>query len=561
VFTPVVAVQEEPPAVRILGALTASWTTFREKHRDITVSVGASAVVHLAVLIIVGASMYESGEDDRNVPELSVQLVTREGPSSEEYTEAALPKPAPQPVQAVVDDPGTSEHTVASDALGMTAPMPEQVPDVVPEETQQPQAHVETLEASGAVLTTTGTSGLSVPIVTEPRPEAPVTMVPQPEKVMLTKSVTQLAQKLLDTNMTNSELTWSQDGHQYTARVLRQPAPDSTGLEQVIAEIVTDRDGKRMKTRLSMKRLAFSHFTQLVNFWDPNIQLHDDVIDGRFHSNTEIGLAFSGGIEPRFFGKVTTSASSMTYGEGYTSKRRKQEVFQGGVETRTERVTLPRDMPDVVSGGDSHDRRVFETDTRIIFNADGTYVWRPANGEGALERADASEHPRYLIGDKGAKLYVSGTVCGIFTVYSPADIEIENDLVYSKDPRDTVISRDFLALISGRDISVASTQITGAGDLHVHAAMFARRRFMIESVKNGRPGTLYILGSLTAGTILETEPRYATKMDYDKRFEYLRPASFPMTRRYEVDSWDADWQEVENPAGGPPPTQGLARSE
>ena len=52
-----------------------------------------------------------------------------------------------------------------------------------------------------------------------------------------------------------------------------------------------------MKTRLSLKRLAFSHFTQLVNHWDPNIRLHDDVIDGRFHSNTEIGLAFSGGIE------------------------------------------------------------------------------------------------------------------------------------------------------------------------------------------------------------------------------------------------------------------------
>jgi hypothetical protein len=154
---------------------------------------------------------------------------------------------------------------------------------------------------------------------------------------------------------------------------------------------------------------------------------------------------------------------------------------------------------------------------------------------------------------------VRGTVCGIFTVYSPTDIEIEDDLVYAKDPRETVMSRDFLALISGRDIKVAGAQITGIGDLHVHAALFARRRFMIESVANGKPGTLYMLGSLTAGTILETEPRYATKMDYDKRFEYLRPASFPMTRRYEVDSWDADWEEVEKPDG--PPAQGLARSE
>jgi hypothetical protein len=559
VSTPAVAVREQPPAFRLLGALAASWATFREKHREITVSLSASAIVHLSLLVLVGASMYESGEDDRNVPELSVQLETREGPSSEEFTEAALPKPAPEPVQPVVDDPGTAEETIASDTLGAAAPLAEHVPEIIPEEIPQPEAYVTNVEATGAVITTTGTSGLSVPMVTEPLPEAPATLVPQPEKAMITKNMTQLAQKLLDTNMTNSEVTWSEAGHQYTARVLRQPAADSTGLEQVIAEVVTDRDGKRMKTRLSMKRLAFSHFTQLVNFWDPNIQLHDDVIDGRFHSNTEIGLAFSGGVEPRFFGKVTTSASSMTYGQGF-APRRKKEIFQGGVETKTERVMLPRDMPDVVNGGEGRNRHVFERDTRIIFNADGTYAWRAANGEGPLERADASEHPRYLIGDKGAKLYVSGTVCGIFTVYSPADIEIENDLVYAKDPRDTVISRDFLALISGRDIKVATAQITGAGDLHVHAAMFARRRFMIESVANGKPGTLFILGSLTAGTILETEPRYATKMDYDKRFEYLRPASFPMTRRYEVDSWDADWQEVEESEGAPP-SQGLARSE
>jgi hypothetical protein len=373
---------------------------------------------------------------------------------------------------------------------------------------------------------------------------------------MLTKSVQKLAQQLLDTNMMNTELNWTQDGRQYSARVTRQPAPDSTGLEQVVAEIMTENDGKRMKTRLSLKRLAFSHFTQLINSWDPNIRLHDDIIDGRFHSNTEIGLAFNNGIEPRFFGKVTTAAAKVTVEP--VMRRRNRDVFQGGFETRTEKVLLPRDMPDVVAGGDEHDRRTFTGDTRILFNSDGSYVWRAANGEGPLERADSSDRPRYLIAEKGAKLYVAGTVSGIFTVYSPTDIEIENDLVYANDPRESLLSKDFLALISGRDIKVATAQITGVGDLHVHAAMFARRRFSIDSVDRAKPGTLYILGSLTAGTIWETEPRYATKMDFDKRFEYLRPANFPMTRRYEVDSWDQGWEEVEHPER---PTNGLAQTE
>ena len=138
-----------------------------------------------------------------------------------------------------------------------------------------------------------------------------------------------------------------------------------------------------------------------------------------------------------------------------------------------------------------------------------------------------------------------GTVSGIYTVYSPSDIEIEDDIVYLKDPRQTLVSRDYLALISGRDIRIAAGNVTGPGDLTVHAAVFARRRFFTEEVQHSRPATMFIYGSLTAGTILETEPRYATKLDYDKRFEYLRPASFPMTRRYEVDSWDQDWKEVQ----------------
>jgi hypothetical protein len=529
-------------------ALQRFWNSY--EHREITTTLGISGAVHLALLLVFGAAVYSSGEDAVDIPELSVQLETREGPNSDEFTEASLPQPAPDPVEQTITDPGSAMQSFAAPAVADALPQLEQTPDA--SELDLPAAMP--MEAvSGAVLTTTSESPQLVPQVAEPRA---VEAIEQLERLQLTKNVTKVAQQMLDTNLTNRELSWSEEGRKYTARLLRQPAADSTGLEQVVAEIMTESDGKRMKTRLSLKRLAFSHFTQLVNSWDPNIRLHDDVIDGRFHSNTEIGIAFSGGVEPKFFGKVTTAAANMTF-DG-TNRRRNRDVFLGGVETKTERVMLPREMPEVVSGGDPADRRVFEVDTRVIFNADGSYAWRAANGEGPLERAGPSEKPRTLVGDKGAKLYVSGTVSGMFTVYTPTDIEIENDLVYARDPRSSLFSRDFVALISGRDIKVASGQITGAGDLHVHAALFARRRFMIEAVQHSKPGTLHILGSLTAGTILETEPRYATQMDYDKRFEYLRPANFPMTRRYEVESWGQGWEEV----GSDRSTAGdLARSE
>ena len=516
------------------------WTAFRP-HRDVSTSLGISAAVHLVLLLGVGSALYESGNDNADIPELSVQLVTREGPNDEEFTEASLPQPAPDPVEDVLDDPGTGEQTLDAPVLADITPMLDKAPDV--EQFDNAAALVEPVPVSGSVLTTTGVSASEVPRVAEPDPTGAPVVMPQPEQVMLTRNVQETVQKLLDTNMTATSTSWQQDGQQYSARVMRQPAADSTGLEQVIAEIVTSKDGKRMKTRLSLKRLAFSHFTQLVNNWDPKIMLHDDVIDGRFHSNSEISLSAMHGVKPRFFGKVTTAAQKVTFNSFNT--RRNKDVFQGGFETRTDRVSLPKDMPDVTSGGEDLNRRAFAEDTRIIFNADGSYAWRLANGEGSMQRSEPSELPQYLIAEKGAKLYVRGTVRGIFTVYSPSDIEIEDDLVYLKDPRQTVISRDFLALISGRDIKIAAGEITGPGDLTVHAALFARRRFFTESVDHTKPATMFIYGSLTAGTITETEPRYATKLDYDKRFEYLRPASFPMTRRYEVDSWDQDWKEVQ----------------
>ncbi len=552
---PVYAIAYHDAAFVTRRASVKFWIAF-QPHRDVTTTLGISALLHLAVFVFVVSALYDAGTDDTDVPELAVQLETREGPNDDEFTEAALPLPAPDPVEEVLDDPGTSTQTFDAEAVANNVPFLENAPEVTELETSSALALSPADVA--AVVTTTGVAEHEVAMVAETAPAAVVADVSQPEKEMLTRNVQQLAQKLLDTELTDSEITWEQDGHRYQARVMRQLATDSTGIEQVVAEIMTDKDGKRMKTRLSLKRLAFSHFTQLVNNWDRDVQLHDDVIDGRFHSNSEINFLAGRDVAPRFFGKVTTAAAKMSF-HGF-SKRRNRDVFQGGYETRTERVSLPHEMPEIVNGGEERDRRLFSDDTRIIFNADGSYVWRHANGEGELERDEPSSRARYLIGEKGAKLFVRGTVSGIFTVYSPGDIEIEDDLVYGRDPRQSVSSRDFLALISGRDIRISGPEVTGPGDLTVHGALFARRRFEVESIdRAGSDQTLIIYGSVTAGSISATEPRYATQIDFDKRFEYLRPASFPMTRRYEVDEWNQDWQEVGDTADSSPGS--LARSQ
>src|SRR5690349_16936108 len=141
------------------------------------------------------------------------------------------------------------------------------------------------------------------------------------------------------------------------------------------------------------------------------------------------------------------------------------------------------------------------------------------------QRQDLSA-PHYLVAGRGATLAVHGTVKGAVVVYSPQRIVIEGNLVYAHDPRSDPAAEDYLGLISSKDVEIAPPSVTGPGDLEIQAAIYARRQFIVvdEHTPGGSTtcpcaGTLSIHGSLTAGSLSPTEPRYATRYDFDERFE------------------------------------------
>ena len=120
---------------------------------------------------------------------------------------------------------------------------------------------------------------------------------------------------------------------------------------------------------------------------------------------------------------------------------------------------------------------------------------------------------------------------------------IEGDITYAHDPREVADSEDYLGLVSDRYVEIASPGVTGAGDLEIDAAIFAGRRFNVRDIDHPRTAKLRIYGSLAAGTLSASEPRYGTKIDYDSRFERQRPPGFPSTNRYEVAEWNGQWTE------------------
>ncbi|HMN44117.1 MAG TPA: hypothetical protein PKE27_06085 [Povalibacter sp.] len=362
------------------------------------------------------------------------------------------------------------------------------------------------------------------------------------EKAALIKNLARLAEQL--THAPAAQISWEQEGRLYHAALALQPASSGIDFDHVIADVSAESGGRQFKTQIRLKRLAFSHYTQMIDRWDPMVQLHDDEIIGRFHVNSRFNLQYDRRTVPVFLGKVTTAASS--FSTEASGRRRESDIFRGGIETRAGRIELPEQLQPFDWAPPDEKPRIHElgNDTRIRFFADGSYSWRDRNTDAPGYVNQPTLQPVYFIAVHGARLYVQGVVSGRVLVYSPQGIVIESNLTYAHDPRRTPDSTDYLGLVSDRYIEVAAPHVTGPGDIEIHGALFAGRRFVVRDIDLGRPATLRILGSLTAGSVSASEPRYAMRIEYDSRFERQRPPGFPSTNRFAAEDWDGQWREA-----------------
>ena len=368
-------------------------------------------------------------------------------------------------------------------------------------------------------------------------------VMPQSKASALLQRIERLAEKKLAT-ASRAQVNWKQDGSRYTAELVAQRAKEGLELDRVIAEISAEIRGRQLKTRVTLKRLAYSQFAQIIDFWDPMVQLHADEVVGRTHINSSFNVLYDSQAKPALLGKVSTAAAGFNMqSSGHT---READVFLEGIETRAGRIKLSKQVEPLAWA--PHDEKAhvqkFADDTRIRFFADGSYWWRDSKST-TQHRSAPSAETVYLIAARGATLYVQGVVTGKTLIYSPQGIVIEGSLTYAHDPREAADSGDYLGLVCDKDIEVAPPSVTGPGDLDIQAAIFARRRFVVTAFEDPRhPATLRIYGSLAAGMITATEPRYATKVEFDPRFEQSRPPGFPSMNRYAAETWDRRWTEA-----------------
>lgn len=364
--------------------------------------------------------------------------------------------------------------------------------------------------------------------------------VPATQRKAILKKVKEFSTTPFALTTRDSSFVWEKNGQRFQFNVQSVPAQSATGLDELWVGVSTVEGNDTLTTQFRMKRLAFSQFAQFVDFWDPQVALHDDEFDGRVHSNSAMVINSSRATRPQFRGKVSTAAYAIRHSER-SFYREDSTIFLAGLEAGTAAIPLPRVFPGIprdTSRATGH-VNLFSEESWITFHRDGAYSWHTASQPAREQRARPGSEPYSLIGK--ARLHVQGVVRGKVLVYSARDILIDDDLLYDQNPEAFASSQDFLGLVANEDIEISPPAVTGPGDLRIFAALMAKGRFCVPQLYTRDSGTLHIYGSLSAGSISATEPRYATRVRFDKRFEKMRPPNFPMTNRYEIAEWDERW--------------------
>ncbi len=553
----------------------------QRRYRRLSLALFAALAVHLCLVLTGnwGLSLFSTPSNQDRVLTLTLENTTYEGlkeTAVEEHdtlNEAELGKPADvKPQESPIDqrqEPAAAdsfpelaqaeeladESLTPSFEISAASNDPQLPPDQAPSYSELAEAVSETslqneADDSAELLTSRAPSEIKLAQkskleTVESKPtESASKELDSVELEMLDKKV-ELWARAFSRKLESLEPTqWQQGDQNFEVSFQRVPAKSDMHTDEVMVEVATKRDGKKLTTSMRLKKMAFSNFAQFVNHWDHRVSIHKDEMDGRFHSNTKINLMADRQGTPLFHGKVTTAS----YFVDVRGRVPHSELFRAGLETGVKKIVMPK--PSVLFSNAHADENVnsvlIDKDARIVFLNDGRFLIQTFKEIGVMRPYTIGDRPLYILAAPGVSLTLSGTVNGAVAVYSPRRIIIEGDLQYqSHKPIEE--GGDFLGLISGRSVIIAKRKMMPEGDLNIHAAIYAKSRFEVSQLTGKRVGTLNVFGSVSAGTITATQPRFDTKIIFDTRLENLRPPGFPVTDRYEVVAAQNQWQLEDDP--------------
>jgi len=320
-----------------------------------------------------------------------------------------------------------------------------------------------------------------------------------------------------------------------------QQLPVAMQLPRQHVRLETDIDGTPVYSHASIHQKPFSAYAHFIDRWDHDVFLSSDQVMGDFHVNSQIRLADAHNSQPRIHGRLTIGVNQFL-----TREFQNKDIFLQGVESGVGLIPMDREpllalMKDIHQGTEIH---YFNNPMRLTFQPDGSVRWQSLDDDSQTGLIPSSELPLVMINEGRNRFELSGEVNGHFLIYSPHQIVITGHLRYIDDAtNDLTHNSPMLGLVSRRSVEIASRAMTGSGDLRIDAAIYAARRFSVRRFDDDHQGTLHIFGSLAAGSISATEPRFTTLIEKDPRLDQVRPPGFPLTGQTVLAEWEGTWLE------------------
>ena len=318
---------------------------------------------------------------------------------------------------------------------------------------------------------------------------------------------------------------------------------------QNIKQIVSKANyrGDTSSVRVTLAPSKFSKFAYYSVYEGGSIWwTNNDTVWGPFHTQDYM-RAYR---HPVFYGKATTRRTLIYYSSQWQDK----PYFYGGFEQGVD-LPLPTDGVDNIEpSADANGLKftgedtvyiTFDYDTlkyRFSYNDPDTAVYLPTvapNGvifaKNSIVRIQKSHvHGQYSIVSSGSEYSGMG------------NIYLDDDVIFSEDPRTHSGSTDLLGIIAQNEVLITNNE-ANHNDINIQASIYCENGGFGAEDYDSRPvsGNINLLGGIiqhtrrAVGTFNSYGPAsgFSKRYRYDERLMVASPPMFPGTGSFEIVSW------------------------
>ncbi|MGQ9799918.1 MAG: hypothetical protein ACUVRG_11650 [Ignavibacterium sp.] len=292
----------------------------------------------------------------------------------------------------------------------------------------------------------------------------------------------------------------------------------------------------------------FSKFAYYSVYEGSNIWwMNQDTVWGPFHTQDVLRAS----RHPVFFGKAS-SKGGIQY---YTNQATDKPYFYGGYEQGVD-LSLPTNgvsalrIPALNQG--LYFNGNFPGKGTVYLKFDRDYLYFRYNTTTPYDSVYLpSAAPNGIIYVDNGIARIQGTVKGAYTIAcsgygDKGTIWLDDDIVYSRDPRTDPTSTDMLGIVAQSNVWITDNT-PNRDNINIHASIYVESGGFGAEKHDTRPvsGVINLFGGITqktrqpVGTFYNgvISSGFSKSYRYDDRFMTASPPSFPATGGFEIVSW------------------------